>query len=439
MTPSPRPDKSSGPLMITVPWPDGNTWRRWALSAALILIVLYLIYLVREMWVPLGLAFLLATVLDPVVDRMETRGWKRGPAALFIFGSFLIILVGLLWLATPYVIAQGADLRDKFNSYFPDTHSPKAILTSFRKMNAPDWLATAGVQAFQGAEQAFQRSSTWITTQGFSVLSNLIWLAIVPIVAFYALRDYHLILGKALMLVPRRKRDVVQSYVVEVGSIFAKYLRGLTIVSALNGIATWLLLWALHIPSSLVLGLVAGILYTVPYIGALITIVLTAAVSFFLGPDKLHSMLLAVGASVVLHQIIFDQIISPRILGGHVGLHPILAIVALLAGNILLGIVGMILAVPVAACIQIGVLAALPKLRVDIDLPDASAVTTTSEESPPLQDIRAANEGTVMADATEELHAGVKDAVDQAEKQVRLERIIQAAPPPAPEQKTSGE
>ncbi len=436
MTKPTRPEPNSGPLMVTVPWPDGSTWRRWVVGFMLIFIAMYFVYTVRDIWLPLGLAFLLATVLDPVVDRMETRGWKRGPAALFIFGSFVLILVGLLWLATPYVIAQGEDLQKKFIDYFPDTHSRAGILTGFHKMNAPQWLASAGVQAFQGAEQAFQRSSSWITQYGFSVLSNLIWVAVIPIVAFYALRDYHLILAKGLLLVPRRRRDDVQTYVVEVGSIFAKYLRGLAIVSGLNGLATWLLLLALHIPSSLVLGIVAGILYSVPYVGALITIVLTAAVSFFLG-GGLNAMLLAVGLSVILHQIVFDQIITPRILGGHVGLHPILAIVALLAGNLLLGIVGMILAVPVAACLQIGVLAAIPKLRMDLEIPETALAE--APESSAVADFDALNAGVTAPDATEEIHSHVKEMVDQVEAQAKAEQKAEAALHPEPEQMTGGE
>lgn len=425
---NPMPQAHAGVVMF--PWPDGSVWRRWLIGAALLAVVAYLVYAVREIWVPLGLAFLLATILDPVVDRMEARGWKRGTATFFIFGSFIFIVLGLIWLATPYAVAQGVELQKKFNEQFPDM-SRRGLLQSFHAMKAPDWLSNVGVQVLQGSQSAVERSSNWVTTYGVSVLSNMIWLAIVPVVAFYALRDYHLILAKSLLLVPHRQRDKVQTYVVEVGAIFAKYLRGLAIVSLLNGTATWLLLAALGIPGSLVLGIVAGLLYSVPYIGALITIVLTAAVSFSAG--HLSGMLVAVGLSFILHQIVFDQIITPRILGGHVGLHPILAIIALLVGNILLGIVGMILAVPVAACIQIGVLAAVPRLRIDIPMPEP----TVDVASAVIADIDEANKGEeVILDATQDLHQGVKEAVDLVEEQAIEAQIAEAALLPEPEQTT---
>ena len=87
-----------------------------------------------------------------------------------------------------------------------------------------------------------------------SVVANVVWIVIVPIVAFYALRDFHTILGKSLLLVPSRKRELVQTVVVEVTSVFARYLRGLAIVSVLNGIATAILLLALGVPGAILVG-----------------------------------------------------------------------------------------------------------------------------------------------------------------------------------------
>jgi predicted PurR-regulated permease PerM len=166
-------------------------------------------------------------------------------------------------------------------------------------------------------------------------------------------------------------------------------------------------------PNAFTLGAIAGVLYSVPYLGALLTIVLVSGVAFLAG--GLKYMILVVGLNVLLHQILFDQIITPRILGSHVGLHPILSIVALLAGNVLLGILGMVLAVPVAASIQVVVLTLVPKLRHEVALSaDAHAAPDTtaslSEET---------KEQQASTDATEELHRSVGQAVDNIEEQVR--------------------
>lgn len=359
---------------VTLEIPDGATLRRGLLTFVVVCVVAYLAWVVREIWVPLGLAFVLAIVLDPVVDRMEAKGWKRVWASAAIFGG-AILAVGLaLYLLLPQVVAQGADVQKQFTTYFPDT-SDQGLMQSFNKrLNLPESVAAAGVKMFRSAQTGISQSASYVTRYGMSFVSNLIWLVIVPIVAFYALNDFHTILGKTLLLVPRRHRNAAQTYISEVSAVFAKYLRGLAILSVLNGTATCLLLWVLHVPSALIVGIAAGILYSVPYIGAIITVLVTAAAAFVGGGVQM--MAWAVGLSIVLHQLVFDQVISPRLLGGTVGLHPILSIVALLSGNLLLGIVGMILAVPFAACIQILVVALVPKLRQEIELPDGSAAPT---------------------------------------------------------------
>lgn len=399
---------------VTLWVPEPRETRTWILRAVGLVFALYLAYVVREIWLPLGLAFLVAVVLDPVVDRMEARGWKRASATAFIFGSFILIAAGLIVLALPYVISQFAALQEGFNRSFPDT-SHNGMVRSFHKMHLPDWVANIGVRVFDSIRANLAQSSAWLTDYGMRFLSNLVWVVIVPIVAFYALRDFHMILAKGLLIVPSQRRNVVQTAVTEISAVFARFLRGLAIVSVMNGVATWLLLWVLRVPSALVLGIVAGVLYGVPYLGAILTTVLTAAVAFIAGGVQL--MAFAVGASVLLHSIVFDQIITPRILGGHVGLHPILSIIALLAGNLVLGIIGMILAVPIAACIQIAILALVPKLGHEIELPTPTSAGTTVGKLE-----AETTEDHLEADATPDIHQMVTNAVENVEKEVEAER-----------------
>ena len=390
----------------TFPIPTAAETRRFFLKLAVAAVVCYLIYAVRELWLPLALALILAMVLNPVVDRMEIRGWNRTLASAFIFSAFLIITIGLAILVAPYVDQQAAEMQAQFEKYFPDP-SPTGVLRSLHRMDVPDTLARAGMGAYEALQGGVEKSSTAFSTYGMQFAGNLIWVVIIPIVAFYALRDFNVILAKSLLVLPTHNRPAVQSAVVEATGIFGRYLRALGLVSVLNGLTTFCLLYALGVPSAIILGIVAGILYSVPYLGAIITVALTAAVAFLSG--GVHMALVAVGASIVLHQIVFDQIISPRILGAHVGLHPILSIVALLAGNLLLGIVGMILAVPVAACIQIAVVSVLPKLAIDVEIP----VPTMSAEE------EAAEDGVVAPfkdKAMAEMKAAVASAVEKAEE-----------------------
>ena len=389
------------------------------MKALLYVVLVYVAYVVREIWVPLLLAFLLATVLDPVVDRLEMRGWSRGAAAALIYSSFLVALVTAIVIAYPHAAAQLGEIEAGFASKFPDT-SPKGLAASLHQLGFNDSFSAILIRVTQGTVGMF-KSTNQMTAYGVAFATNLIWIVIIPIIAFYALRDYHLILAKGLLIVPKNRRDLVQTAVTETTGIFAKYLRGMAIVSLLNGLATYLLLFAFHIPSALVIAIGATILYNVPYLGAIAINAMIAAVSFLHG--GVHEFYIVTGLGLVMHNILFDQVISPRILGGHVGLHPILSIIALLVGNLLLGIVGMILAVPIAACIQIGVLALVPKLRHEIDIP--------KEVAPDAVDSVGEIEGETVeehtkTDATEELHRSVNTAVDNIEEQIVIEEEKQA-------------
>ena len=410
---------------VTVPVPERRDVRNFAVKAALLLVLLYLAWVVRSIWIPLGLAFLIAMVLDPIVDRMEVRGWKRSTASAFIFGSFLIITVGLAILAFPAIADQAVSLQIGVEKYFPDT-SRAGLKKSFIELGMPQGMLGTVLNLVEGAKKNFSQSSGWMTEYGMSLATNVVWIVIIPIVAFYSLRDFHLILAKGLLMVPSRRRDLVQTAVTEITAIFGKYLRGLAIVSVLNGIATAGLLFAMGIPGALLLGVFAAFMYTVPYIGAVLTILLTAAVAFVgAGPQ---AMLWAVLASFVLHHIVFDQIITPKILGDHVGIHPILSIFALLVGNLLLGIVGMVLAVPLAACVQIAVLAVIPKLKHDIDIPPPNGDTDTVQSL-----VEETKESHQKTDASEDLHAAVAQAVETVE--VAVEEAKDSPPEPAPAEK----
>lgn len=367
----------------------------------------YVFYLVRNIWLPLAIAFLIAMVLDPVVDRMEKRGLSRLMATILIFAAFFTVVGAVLYLSVPAVIRQGQTLSAEFDRFLPD-RSPKGIDRYLQENNVWPPARAILTKSAESMQYSLNRSFSWFSEHGIELVSNLIWLVIIPIVAFYALKDFHLILAKTLLLVPKEKRDSVRSTVSEVTAVFAKYIRGLALVSFLNGLTTWLVLLAFGMPGSLVVGLIAGLIYSVPYFGALVTVAMVAAISFLSG--GFEYMVLVTGANIILHQIIFDNMVVPKVLGGHVGLHPIWAILALLIGNGLLGLVGMILAVPVAACIQMAVVALQPRLSYEIDLKakekDAAAQLTeqTKEEH-------------LKISATEVLHQAVSEAVEDIEAQ----------------------
>lgn len=413
MPPVRRREPGHNMMSVSVDQQMLRNMRRWGWILLATAFVVYIAYLVREIWLPLTIALLIAMVLDPVVDRMERRGYKRLTGSIIIFVGFFTVLGTVLYFAVPAIVTQAQEVAGQLGKYVPSAEEParmpKPLMTLLTRTKAPPAVRN-GIE--KGASQisvALTRSSTWVSQHGMELVSNLIWIVIIPIVSFYALKDFHLILGKGLLLVPRERRPFVQTMVSEVTSIFASFIRGLGLVSALNGLATWLLLAILGIPNAFALGMIAGLLYSVPYLGAITTIVLVAGVTLISKSDNINFVILVVGLNVLLHQVIFDQFITPRVLGGQVGLHPILSIISLLVGNVLLGIMGMILAVPVAASIQIIIVALVPKLRHEID------ISNHPGDSPATGDLTKHVSAQAALDITEDMHHSVNVAVDNIE------------------------
>ena len=198
-------------------------------------------------------------------------------------------------------------------------------------------------------------------------LSSLLVVVLVPIIAFHFLKEFDPFKAAVLRLVPERRREDFRAITQQVNAMLGSYLRGLTAVCILVAIASTAMLSVLSLvfgmEYALVIGLVTGITYSVPYIGA--TLAAVAAGVFGYATADHHMLLcggLAIGLQVVINQV-FDNIVMPRIVGHKVGMHPLLVIFALMAGFELWGILGMIVAVPLAASIKIGVQHAYPALR----------------------------------------------------------------------------
>jgi predicted PurR-regulated permease PerM len=402
--------------------------KRWRKSLALFVagcVGLWLAYQVRDIWLPLLISLLIAMVLDPLVDKMESRGRSRLKSALLIYLAFFVFMVGTLVLAVPPLISQTTTITNSIAGILPtdmDTGNPNEMRVRLekvmKKVHAEPWVEATVVRASSQISQAFNSATAWLGRVAQTALGNLLWIAIIPLVSFYALKDLHLIYARLLMLIPRDQRSNAQDIINKISVIFIRYLRGLVIVCALNAIATAAVLWLFGVPNPLGLGGISGALYTIPYLGPGLTVLLIAGVSFMAHKATLVIMI----TIIVLHSLIFDQLITPRVLGQHVGLHPILSIVALLVGGSLLGILGMILAVPLAAIVQMMVMTLFPKMAAPIDVPSGEQLHHQVEGPSAYQ-----SDGDQLMQ-TIDVHQTIITAVDTAEdKEAAINEATAAA------------
>jgi predicted PurR-regulated permease PerM len=218
-------------------------------------------------------------------------------------------------------------------------------------------------------------------------LATLLYVILIPIITYFILMDMDRLRARLLFLLPDRFRTEVLRIASDVGDVFGSYVRGMTIVSAAYGVVAFLLFLGLGLifkgglgNYALLLGVVAGLLYPVPYIGPTATTFLACIISLATGQTAGQTVIVLLVA--LAENQIFDNVVVPRIVGSSVGLHPLATMFALLLGGTLFGLWGMLLSVPIAGSIQVVLFRLVPKMNA----PTPLSLLMPSERPAPQRD-----------------------------------------------------
>jgi len=305
----------------------------------------------------------IALILDPVVVWLERRGLTRTGAMIGVFAA-LVVLMGLFAaFIVPTLIGEAMQLSGI---------APREVdvfLRTHRKIgpiHLPGTFNALAAQTVNLASNAIAGSGQGLQALLLGSLTTVVEAVVTLIVAFYILIDVDHLRARIYFLTPRANRWALRQYAGDIGDVFSKYVRGLVTVCFFYGVATVVMLYALSLVHhglaqyALLVGLLAGILYSIPYLGAVSIAILTMIVAYANG--NLAFAMIALALTVLINQI-FDNIVTPKVVGGGVGLHPVVALLALAMGGELFHIWGLLLAVPVAASIQIVLYRLYPRLR----------------------------------------------------------------------------
>ncbi len=323
--------------------------------AALGLLVLAM-WLLGEVLTPFVAGMALAYFLDPLADRLEAWGLPRLAATTLIL-SFAVVLFLAIFLLLAPLLAQQVSL---FMEALPQH---VATLVRLFDANAPQWLkdalASATLNGTEKAPELAARAAGWLAAvlksvwSGSMALFNLLSLLVItPIVLFYMLNDWDRMVAVIDTWLPRHHAQTVRAIATDIDAAMAGFIRGQGVVCLVLGLfyATALVAAGLHF--GLLIGLAAGFLSFIPYVGSIVGGALSigmALVQFW--PDWTHVLLIA--AIFAAGQFMEGNFLSPRLVGGRIGLHPVWMMFALMAFGYLFGFVGLLVAVPVAAAIRI--------------------------------------------------------------------------------------
>lgn len=319
--------------------------------AAFIGLILVL-WLLQNILLPFIAGFVLAYFLDPVADRLERLGLPRVAATFVILATAILIVVLTLILVVPVV----ADQLVKLIADLPTL--TKSLVERFNEQ-APqrlkDIVANSGTDLQGQLTDYAGKAAVWIGSflgslwSGAGALISVMSLMVItPIVAFYLLADWDHLVAKVDSWLPRDHVEELRAIARDIDSAMAGFIRGQGTVCLLLGVfyATGLSLVGLK--SGMAIGFAAGLLSFIPYVGALIGGVMAIGVGLVqFWPNE--TQVLLVVAVFIVGQVVEGNFLSPKLVGGSIGLHPVWMMFSLLAFSYVFGFLGLLLAVPLAA------------------------------------------------------------------------------------------
>ncbi|WP_374355298.1 AI-2E family transporter [Chitinimonas sp.] len=335
-----RPHRS--PLAIWI--------RYWPL--ALLPVALWLLYLLKPVLAPFVTAAVLGYILEPMVAGLEGRRWPRTLAVTAVMLGVMLLFIALLLILLPlfgqqlkalygYLPQLMAWLRDFAGPWLTQHAGLDPSVFDAERVKA--WLGEHGSEAGQLLKDMLPS----LTSRGIAMFGFIGSAVLLPVVLFYFLRDWDSLLNRCKELVPPRWQSTVDGLSGEVDGVLGQYLRGQLSVMLIMALFYATGLWLTGLSSSLAIGVIAGLLVIVPYLGV-ITGVLLATLTAVL---QFHSLagLLPVWGVFLLGQLLEGFVVTPRLVGERIGLHPVAVIFALMAFGQLFGFIGILLALPLAA------------------------------------------------------------------------------------------
>ncbi|HKS12166.1 MAG TPA: AI-2E family transporter [Pseudomonas sp.] len=330
--------------------------RRWAwLGVALLIAVL--LYLLHGILSPFLIGILLAYLADPLVDRLERMGLSRTWGVVVVFSLFTLIFLALLLVLIPMLAKQLLRLYELAPQMLDWLQHVALPWVQTRLGLADGFWKFDKIKAAIGAHMGQTTDIVGIilsqaTASSLALIGWLANLVLIPVVGFYLLRDWDLMMAKLRSLLPRQREEQVVGLAGECHEVLGAFLRGQLMVMLALGLIYSAGLMLAGLELGLLIGLLAGLAAIVPYMGFIIGIGAAIIAGLFqFGGDPYP--LLAIVAVFMVGQALEGMVLTPLLVGDRIGLHPVAVIFAILAGGELFGFTGVLLALPVAAVIMV--------------------------------------------------------------------------------------
>ncbi len=364
------------------------------LWVAIVAAILGFFWAVRTVLLPFLVAWLIAVLLEPVVRKLRLKGMQRAPAVFFITGVFFLITGTLIVLAIPRMTAQGSELRTQVQGLVDRLAQESATDNPFLRWNPVAKAQPPGPLAFvdnileqgrpllevagqpttrRGLLQQYvepYREEIAKGIQGFfngfigivgAAASQVFLYAFVPLFVLFILLDLENFRVRMRTWIPNSIRASTISVLTDVGDVFKRYLRGILLNITIYGAVVTVVFVAMGAPYAFLMALLAAALYLIPILGGLIATITLIVITGLSGVNQIYgftlpsswhfAILLALVFFVI--NVTWDTLVTPRVVGKAVDLHPLVAMFVVFSGGALFGLPGMMIAYPLAGSIKV--------------------------------------------------------------------------------------
>ena len=314
------------------------------------------VFLFNDVLTPFVIGIAVAYLLNPLVLRLEKLGISRTLATLLILAFFLLLVIGLLVLVTPPLYRELAQLVASLPDYLQslgDRLEPylNRVQEEVDGGNLDQRIQDA-VQS--NLSNAFDFSTSLLgglLSGGRALVNFLSLLFITPLVAFFMMREWPEVTKKVDDLIPRHNHDEIKDLLGKIDTKIAGFIRGQLLVALSLGLIYALALSIAGLEYGILVGLMAGLLSIIPLFGSIVGLAASVILAWLQTGELVFVGIIA--SIFIVGQVLEGNVISPKLLGGSVGLHPLWILFSIMAGASLFGIVGMMISVPVAATVGV--------------------------------------------------------------------------------------
>ena len=329
--------------------------RKW-MALALLLLTGWLVYMLAPVLTPFVMGAVLAYLGDPLVDRMEAKKLPRTLGVVIVFIIFSTFAVVSLLLLIPLIEKQLVIVYQSIPGFLKWLNISAIPWLKERTglelaILEPGVFLSALEEHLQSAGTVVAKILAGVGTSGMALAAWLTNLVLIPVVAFYLMRDWDKLVTNIREMLPRKQVETVSKLAFEMDEVLGAFLRGQLLVMLALGTIYSIGLWIIGLNVALIIGLIAGLASIVPYLGVIVGVAaaVIAAILQFGDFSVLIYVFLVFGAG----QIIEAVVLTPLLVGDKIGLHPVAVIFAIMAGGQLFGFIGILVALPLAAIIMV--------------------------------------------------------------------------------------